>query len=41
MIHPDKNNHPLAESVFKKLKQSYDAAKNSLKHKQRLQENQQ
>lgn len=32
-VHPDKNSHPLAESVFKKLRESFDEAKLTLKQR--------
>ena len=31
LLHPDKNCHPLAEQVFKKVKEAFDDAKASLK----------
>ena len=31
LLHPDKNSHPLAEQVFKKVKEAFDEAKASLK----------
>ena len=40
LIHPDKNSHPLAETVFKKLRQSYETAKSTLKQRQSLYEQQ-
>ena len=36
MIHPDKNSHPLAEPVFKKLRESFDTAKATLKQRSQL-----
>ena len=29
-VHPDKNSHPLANTVFKKLRESFDEAKSTL-----------
>lgn len=29
-VHPDKNNHPLADTVFKKLRESFNEAKSTL-----------
>jgi len=37
LIHPDKNSHPLAETVFKKLRNSYETAKATLKMRQQQQ----
>lgn len=41
MVHPDKNSHPLAETVFKKLREAFDTAKSTLKQRQQHFEQQQ